>query len=135
MRSLLSLGLVLPLLLSCAAGTPSPSAAPASPAGPRVTQLADAYMAAWLEAFPENATYFSLPGARHDRLTDNSLAAVQAWQKTEDELASRLAQADAASLWGGPEWVTYGFLHEALEASRGLRVCRNELWPANQMVG
>lgn len=135
MRPLL-LCLVLPLALSCSSGNPSASTAPAPiPAGPRVAELADAYMKSWLDAFPENATYFSLPGARHDRLTDNSLAALQAWQKTEDELASQLSRVDAEALWGTPEWVTYGFLREALEASRGLRVCRNELWPANQMIG
>lgn len=134
MRRIL-LCLVLPLILSCSTGNPPASTAPASAAGQRVTELADSYMESWLEAFPENATYFSLPGARHDRLTDNSLAALQAWQKTEDELASQLSRVDAETLWGTPEWVTYGFLREALEASRGLRVCRNELWPANQMIG
>lgn len=138
MRPRLLLCLVLPVALSCSTGNPRPPATaeiPAPTAGPRVTELADAYMKSWLEAFPENATYFSLPGARHDRLTDNSLAAVQAWQKTEDELASQLSQVNAEALWGTSEWVTYGFLREALEASRGLRVCRNELWPANQMIG
>jgi len=92
-------------------------------------------MKAWLAAFPENATVFSIPDARHDRLTDNSPAALRAWHKVEDDLAARLGDIDADSLWGSPEWVTYGFLREALEASRGLRVCRNELWPVNQMTG
>lgn len=110
-------------------------AATARATAQRVTEVADAYMKAWFEAFPENATYFAPPGARHDRLTDNSLAAVQAWQKIEDDLAARLAEVREESLWGTPEWVTYGFLREALESSRGLRVCRNELWPANQMNG
>ncbi len=108
---------------------------PGSNPAQRVTELADAYMKAWFEAFPENATYYAPPGARHDRLADNSLAAVQAWEKIEDDLAARLAEVREESLWGTPEWVTYGFLREALEASRGLRVCRNELWPANQMNG
>lgn len=101
----------------------------------RVTELADAYVKAWFKAFPEEATYSAPPGARHDRLTDNSLAAIQAWEKIEDDLAVRLAEVREESLWGTPEWVTYGFLREALESSRGLRVCRNELWPANQMTG
>lgn len=101
----------------------------------RVTELADAYVKAWFEAFPENATYFAPPGARHDRLTDNSLAAGQAWEKIEDDLAARLTEVREESLWGTPEWVTYGFLREALESSRGLRVCRNELWPVSQMNG
>jgi len=57
------------------------------------------------------------------------------WKATEDALAARLAQVDGEALWGRPEWVTYGFLREAFEASRGLRACRNELWPVNQMTG
>ena len=35
--------------------------------------VADEYLAAMLERFPEKATYYSLPGARHDDLFDNSL--------------------------------------------------------------
>jgi uncharacterized protein (DUF885 family) len=131
MKSFRALLLVpLALSLSCASRGPA-----ATPPPEQVTGLADAYMKAWLETFPENATFFAIPGMRHDRLTDNSLAALQAWQKVEDDLAARLAVVDAGSLWGKPEWVTYGFLREALEASRGLRVCRNELWPVNHMVG
>jgi uncharacterized protein (DUF885 family) len=101
----------------------------------RVTGLADTYLEAYLRQFPENATYLATPGARHDRLTDNSLSALEAWHATEDGLAAQLDQIDAEALWERPEWVTYGFLREALEASRGLRICRNELWPVNQMAG
>jgi uncharacterized protein (DUF885 family) len=130
-----------PLLLCLCSVLASCSArvAPTVPAAPsaeqRIGELADVYLEAWIEAFPENATLLSIPGARHDRLTDNSLAALQAWQQIEDGLAARLAEVDAESLWGKPEWVTHGFLRETLEASRGLRVCRNELWPVNQMIG
>ena len=38
-------------------------------------------------------------------------------------------------LWGRPEWVTHGFLHEALESGRAAGVCRAELWPVSQMAG
>jgi uncharacterized protein (DUF885 family) len=100
-----------------------------------VTELADAYMEAYLRRFPENGTMALLPGSRHDRLTDNSLAAVHAWQAVEDGLAAQVAAIDAKGLWGRPEWVTYGFLREALESSRAVRVCRYELWPVNQMSG
>lgn len=118
-----------------ATGRPEIATVPGRNPAQRVTELADAYLKAWFEAFPEEATYYAPPGARHDRLNDNSLAAVQAWEKIEDGLAARLAEVREESLWGTPEWVTYGFLREALKSSRGLRVCRNELWPANQMHG
>ena len=49
--------------------------------------------------------------------------------------ASALAGIDADALYGKPEWITYGFLREALAASRGLRVCRSELWHVSQMDG
>jgi uncharacterized protein (DUF885 family) len=127
------------LLVACAgsppAEAPRPVPAAASSAAERVTSLADEYTAAYFQAFPEDATFFSLPGTRHDRLRDNSPEGVRAWQAVEDSLLSRLQGIDADSLWGTPAWVTYGFLREALESSRGLRVCRNELWPVNQMGG
>jgi uncharacterized protein (DUF885 family) len=117
------------------AETPRPAPTPALSAADRVKALADEYMAAYFQAFPEDATFFSIPGQRHDRLRDNSLAGVRVWQAAEDSLLDRLQGIDADSLGGTPAWVTYGFLREALESSRGLRVCRNELWPVNQMTG
>ncbi len=122
----------------------SPKTAPGRPAAAlddpaaaakRVTELADAYVDAYLKQFPENGTQALLPGFRHDRLTDNSLTALRAWQDTEDRLAARLAEVHGDRLWGRPEWVTYGFLHEVLESSKAVRVCRAELWPVSQMAG
>jgi uncharacterized protein (DUF885 family) len=122
----------------------SPKTAPGRPAAAlddpaaaakRVTELADAYVDAYLKQFPENGTQAMMPGLRHDRLTDNSLAALRAWRDTEDRLAARLAEVHGDRLWGRPEWVTYGFLHEVLESGRAVRVCRAELWPVSQMAG
>ena len=47
---------------------PRPSAADT-----RVRELADAYVSAFFDQFPEQATYYGVPGRRHDRLSDNSL--------------------------------------------------------------
>ena len=44
-----------------------------------VEVVADEYLEAMLERFPERATYYSLPGARHDDLFDNSLDAQTDW--------------------------------------------------------
>jgi uncharacterized protein (DUF885 family) len=100
-----------------------------------VARLADEYVRETIAAYPEYAflSGFTLP--RHDGLSDNSAAANRAWEKKEDRWWQALAAIDPASLWGKPEWITYGFLREALETSRASRVCRNDLWPVNQLSG
>jgi uncharacterized protein (DUF885 family) len=100
-----------------------------------VTRLADEYVRETIAAYPEYAflSGFTLP--RHDGLSDNSAAAYRAWEKKEDRCWKEVAAIHPASLWGKPEWITYGFLREALGTSRDSRVCRNELWPVNQLSG
>jgi uncharacterized protein (DUF885 family) len=101
----------------------------------RVTALADRYVSAFVAIFPIGAELSGMTLARHDALDDNSLAALRRWRATEDSLWDALQGIDARSLTRTPAWVTYGFLREALEAARAQRVCRNELWPVNQMSG
>ena len=119
--------LIAPVLRAQSAD-PTPDAA-------RVTALADEYVREYLRTFPASAELAGLTDGPHDRLDANSPAELRAWRAREDRWAARLAQVDGSSLWGRPEWVTFGFLREALEASRGLRVCRPELWPVSQMSG
>ena len=101
----------------------------------RVAELADRLLADYFRENPDAATRLAIPGARHDRLPDNSLAAVRRRQAREDSLWREVERIDAQALRGRPEWITYGFLRETLEASRATRVCRGELWPVNQMSG
>jgi uncharacterized protein (DUF885 family) len=123
-------------VLGAPAGTAAgPSAVPSSDSLARaVTALADEYMAAALENSPELATWFGVPG-RHDRLSDNSLAALARWQAREDAWLGRVRQMPADRLLGRPEWVTLGFLRERLESAQRTRVCRRELWSVDQMTG
>ena len=100
-----------------------------------VTRLADAYVKAYLARFPENAAFAGVTLPHSDRFLDNSETAYRAWEKREDGWLTELSKIDESALVGKPEWVTYGFLREALEASRGLRVCREELWTVNQIGG
>jgi uncharacterized protein (DUF885 family) len=100
-----------------------------------VTALADRYVSAYVALFPIGAEFTGMTLARHDALDDNSLAALDRWHATEDSLRTALQGIDARSLTGTPAWATYGFLREALDASRAQRVCRSELWPVNQMSG
>jgi uncharacterized protein (DUF885 family) len=97
--------------------------------------MADEYMKEALARYPEQAEFLGLPEAVHDRLTDNSLEALQAWQEKEDRWSAELSRIDASSLWGRPEWLTFGYLREMVEASRGTRIARSELWPVNHMSG
>jgi uncharacterized protein (DUF885 family) len=96
-----------------------------------VIALADDYVAQYTKSFPEMATFSGVTLEHHDGLSDNSLAAMKRWQGLEDRWSQELARIDAASLFGKPEWVVLGFLKEAVESSRQLRVCKYELWPVN----
>lgn len=102
---------------------------------PRVIALADSYVAEYTKTFPEMATFSGMTLKHHDGLSDNSLAALKRWQALEDGWSKELARIDSAELFGKPEWVVLGFLREAVESSRQLRVCKYELWPVNQMSG
>jgi len=101
----------------------------------RTTHLADEYVAEFTRRFPDQAELNGLRLATHDGLTDNSLPVLSAWYKHEDRWSQQLRTMDGSTLLGRPEWVTFGFLKEAVESSRQLRVCRNELWPVNQVIG
>ena len=123
--------------LACA---PAPSVAPApdphgATAARRVIAIADDYLAAWRETFPEVNTTNGIPGARHDRLSDNTPAAEKAWWAKEDNWLVELRRVDPGSLIGRPEWVTYGLLREELEASVGMRACNFRVWNVSPMIG
>ena len=138
MRKLIDAFLVCLLLTACSdqSNSPSPSRSESSPTGTQPTlrsveTIADEYLAAYLERYPETGTNYSLPGVRHDRLYDNSLEALKIWQGKEDIWLQELEQLGAPDDVGGREWVTYGVLQETLSASRAIRICRNELWSAS----
>jgi uncharacterized protein (DUF885 family) len=119
-----------------AAGEPPPAAgAEADRVAAAVTRLADAYVAEFMARFPDQAELGGLTVERHDKLSDNSLDALRAWQSLEDGWAREIGSLDVAVLRGRPEWTTHGFLQEAVESSRRIRVCRNELWPVNHLSG
>ncbi|HKG90243.1 MAG TPA: DUF885 domain-containing protein [Gemmatimonadaceae bacterium] len=138
MRPTLPLAAAL-LAAACASsgGAPAARQAAATPdaAAARVTALADTFVAAYLDRFPEVVTFNGIPGGRHDRLSDNSLDALRRWEAREDAWLAEVRRTDPAPLAGRTEWVTYGILREALEASVGVRVCRGELWGVSQIAG
>lgn len=109
----------------------SPEVQPPEDTRSPIGRLADEYLAATLERYPTMATRYSIEGARHDRLSDNSLEALRKWQARQDAWLAELNSIDTPTETGSRDWLTYGIMHEALEAGVQARVCRNELWSAS----
>ena len=123
------------LALSCFIGVSCGKVAQEPQAAKRsIEVVADEYLEAMLERFPETATYYSLPGARHDDLYDNSLDAQAAWQAREDAWLRELEEIGTPTDIGSRDWVTFGILHEQLAGSITSRVCRNALWQASSVT-
>ena len=131
-RLLCLTGLVV-TLAACRAEPPRPTPPPA--ADGRVEALADAYVAGFFERYPDQATYFGVPGRHHDRLPDNSLESLTVWEAREDAWASEAAAIDPAAIQEPALRATYAIVREAVEGARAMRVCRSELWNVSQMTG
>ena len=112
---------------------PPPAPAPEK-ADVRIRALADAYLDGYFQRNPDQVTLYGVPGRRHDALPDNGLDALGAWQAKEDGWLAQAKQIDPAAIEAPPLRGTYAIVREALEASIGVRVCRNELWTVSQMV-
>src|ERR1700683_276115 len=104
------------------------------PADAHVRALADTYLAAWFERFPEQITEYGVSGHRQDKLTDNSLEAWKAWHDREDAWLVEAKQIDPRTISAPPLRATYAIVREALEGPIAFRACRNELWTVSQFV-
>jgi uncharacterized protein (DUF885 family) len=121
------------LLATLSGGAPADEKAEAE--AEKVNSLADRYYEYRMERNPELAYFNGVETDRHDQIFDNSPFALKRAQSQEDRMLSELGQIDATALQGRMEWVTYGFLEQALTSARDLRVCRHELWTVDQMDG
>lgn len=133
-------------LLVAACSTPD-RAAPAPPpadlsaeargakADDTVKALADAYLGGFFERNPDQVTFYGIAGSHHDKLPDNSLAALQAWHAKEDAWLADAKAIDPETIQSGSLKATYAIVREALEGSIGARVCRGELWGVSQTAG
>lgn len=120
------------VMIACDREQPESAPELRNQASPRsIEVIADEYLAAVLQRYPEMGTSYSIPGARHDRLFDNSLSALAEWRAKEDAWLQELERIEEPSEIGSRDWITYGILHEKLAASIGQRICRNELWQAS----
>jgi uncharacterized protein (DUF885 family) len=133
MRSLVVVTAVCVVTASCRATEPPVNVS--ETADTRARSLADAYVEGFLNEFPEQVTTYGIAGRRHDRLTDNSLAALAKWQAQEDRWLTAVRAIDAREIQTPPLRATYAILREALESSVAARVCRSELWSVSQMTG
>jgi uncharacterized protein (DUF885 family) len=122
-------------VLACAPAAQAQSAANPDSVARQVNALADEFIAEGLKRFPEAATFFGLPGMRHDRLSDNSLEAIPELEALSERFAVRVLAIDPAPIRGRPEYITLGFLRDNAESGRQSRVCKGELWGVNQMSG
>ncbi|HVS03823.1 MAG TPA: DUF885 domain-containing protein, partial [Thermoanaerobaculia bacterium] len=109
------------------AAVPAPAAPDPAAAATAVDGLADRYVAAYFEHFPDAATGEGIAGADHGRLPDNSLAGLAAWHAVEDELLAELRAVDAAALPTEAR-LTHDFLADLLESAIGRRICHIPLW-------
>ena len=129
-------GSLLPLLCLLAVGCRQPAEpAQRQPSDARVRALADEYLSAYFDRNPESLTYYGVPGRHHDRLADNSLDAMRAWEAREDGWLRQLQAIDPSGIQQAPLRATYAIARESLEASVGTRLCRTELWKVSQMTG
>lgn len=101
----------------------------------RVRALADAFVAAYLERFPETVTYLGLSTGSHAALTDNSMPAFAAWRRREDVWRAGLAAIDPATVREPASRATAAILRETLDGAIGVRPCVYELWNVSQMQG
>ena len=99
------------------------------------TKLADDFVAAQTERYPESSMFLGAPGARLDTVFDNRLEARRAWDKRMDAMQASFKAIDRTALAGRPEHLTYGFLEQALSSETGRRVCRAELWGVDHLNG
>ncbi|MBI4520215.1 MAG: DUF885 domain-containing protein [Gemmatimonadetes bacterium] len=94
-----------------------------------ITALADRYLRAYFEAFPQEATFAGVADAPHDRLPDVSLTARAHWEATEDALLAELETIGPSSHTPSEAaGVAYSLLCELLLKSRAWRTGRAELW-------
>ena len=120
-------------LAACSSPPPKPAAPP--PADPAAKALADGYIAAYFDRYPEQATEYGVPGRHHDKLTDNSLDALKAWEAKEDAWLIEAKAIDPSAITTSPMRAAYAIARESIESNIGSRVCRDELWNVSQMTG
>src|SRR5437660_12718331 len=126
MSRLLTIALLSAAAAACGSGAPPAAAGRPQAADPRVRALADTFLAAYFDRYPETATQYGVPGRRHDTLTDNSLEAQKAWEAREDAWLTSLKAIDPATVGSDPLRAAYAIVRQTIEGDVAKRVCHDE---------
>lgn len=111
----------------------APVAAPEMTLRDRLRALADEIWDSELAYWPTYATLLGLPGARHDRLYDNS---GRSWAGLNDAWWARLQALPADSFLHTSDAVLFAIVQETLASDREEeRVCRRGFMPISQLFG
>jgi uncharacterized protein (DUF885 family) len=97
--------------------------------------IADNYEKAYFDHFPEQAQFWGKAGVGLDMFTDHSLSALQQWHLKEDQILHQLNQLNEEDLSNSTEHTTYLLLKQHLENNIADRVCKNELWSIDPLLG
>jgi uncharacterized protein (DUF885 family) len=102
---------------------------------PTVEALADRYLESWIEFHPAAAGLYGVPQADHSRWPMIFPEELLAWQAVEEKILDDIGAQEINPQEQPGDWLVLAMLREQLEASRQMRVCREELWSVNHMDG
>jgi len=119
------------VLTSVAISVPAIAQGPAD----SMARIADDIVANRLAANPFLPLYVDIDGGRNDILNDISPAAIARHNAEVDALLVRLDALDPKTLTDRGAVRDHAIAREMLEAERGLRICRSELWTVSHMEG
>ncbi len=97
--------------------------------------IADLYEKSFFDHFPEQGLFWGKTDVALDKFTDHSLSALRQWQEKEDQFLNQLNQLAEADLSHNPEHITYLLLKQHLENNIADRICKNELWFVDPLLG
>ena len=130
-----ALATLVALTVACSAPADKGAPPPSPPQDSAAKAFTDTYLAAYFDRNPEEGTVFGVPGRHHDKLSDNSLESLKAWEAREDGWAAEAKAIDPARITAPAIRAAYAIARESIESDIGARVCRSEVWNVSQMTG
>jgi uncharacterized protein (DUF885 family) len=133
--ALVPLGALVAFTAACSAPAEKAAPPPSPSQDSAAKAFTDTYLAAYFDRNPEEGTVFGVPGRHHDKLSDNSLESLKAWEAREDGWAAEAKAIDPARITAPAVRAAYAIARESIESDIGARVCRSEVWNVSQMTG